>query len=260
MDNVVSWNETLNPLSKQRTAAKETRRLGLGVMGIADMLNQLGLGYDSEQGIQLMEKVMQFIANSAYKASAFLAEEKGSSPLYSWEKYSPCAFFQENLTSETQALVKEKGIRNIGILSIAPTGTISNAVLRSLGVQGTNIIVQNGIAAGQKAQHFMVHVIPRKERDGIKFDLQATDLLKVSQKDYSEHPAGSAAMNFIDEAKKTLEKVFKEIAFVGTGIGVEAGNFVNEIIKNIIEQNKKEVKEARERIYKELEKAEWRAW
>ena len=96
--------------------------------------------------------------------------------------------------------------------------------------------------------------------DGIKFDLQATDLLKVSQKDYSEHPAGSAAMNFIDEAKKTLEKVFKEIAFVGTGIGVEAGNFVNEIIKNIIEQNKKEVKEARERIYKELEKAEWRAW
>jgi len=49
--------------------------------------------------------------------------------------------------------------------------TISNAALRSLGVQGTNIIVQNGIAAGQKAQHFMIHIIPRKEEDGINFAL-----------------------------------------------------------------------------------------
>ena len=51
------------------------------------------------------------------------------------------------------------------------TKTISNAALRSLGVQGTNIVVQNGIAAGQKAQHFMIHIIPRKEDDGINFDL-----------------------------------------------------------------------------------------
>lgn len=49
--------------------------------------------------------------------------------------------------------------------------TISNAVLRGLGVQGTNIIVQNGIAAGQKAQHFMIHIIPRKEEDGLNFEL-----------------------------------------------------------------------------------------
>ncbi|HZX44691.1 MAG TPA: HIT domain-containing protein [Candidatus Nanoarchaeia archaeon] len=54
--------------------------------------------------------------------------------------------------------------------------TISNAALRALGVQGTNIIVQNGIAAGQKAQHFMVHVIPRKENDGIKFELPQKEI------------------------------------------------------------------------------------
>lgn len=51
------------------------------------------------------------------------------------------------------------------------TKTISNSVLRSLGVQGTNIIVQNGIAAGQKAQHFMIHIIPRKEEDGLNFEI-----------------------------------------------------------------------------------------
>ena len=48
LDNVVTWNEDLNALEKQRIAAKETRRLGLGVMGIADMLNQLGVAYDSD--------------------------------------------------------------------------------------------------------------------------------------------------------------------------------------------------------------------
>jgi len=49
--------------------------------------------------------------------------------------------------------------------------TISNACLRGLGVQGTNIIVQNGVAAGQKAQHFMIHIIPRKEKDGLDFEI-----------------------------------------------------------------------------------------
>ncbi len=54
--------------------------------------------------------------------------------------------------------------------------TISNTALRSLGVQGTNIIVQNGIVAGQKAQHFMIHIIPRKEKDGINFELPQREI------------------------------------------------------------------------------------
>ena len=64
LDNVVTWNEDLNALEKQRVAASETRRLGLGVMGIADMLNQIGLGYDSDEGINLIEKCMNFINNA----------------------------------------------------------------------------------------------------------------------------------------------------------------------------------------------------
>src|SRR3989338_5350471 len=49
--------------------------------------------------------------------------------------------------------------------------SISNSMLRSIDAQGTNIIVANGIAAGQRAQHFMVHIIPRKENDGVNFVL-----------------------------------------------------------------------------------------
>ena len=54
-------NEDLNALEKQRIAAKETRRLGLGVMGIADMLNQLGLGYDSDDGIKIIEETIELL-------------------------------------------------------------------------------------------------------------------------------------------------------------------------------------------------------
>ena len=64
LDNVVTWNEDLNALEKQRIAAKETSRLGLGVMGIADMLNQMGLAYDSEEGIALISETMKFITNA----------------------------------------------------------------------------------------------------------------------------------------------------------------------------------------------------
>ncbi len=58
LDNVVTWNEDLNALEKQKVAARETRRLGVGIMGIADMLNQLGLGYDSDEGIAIITKAM----------------------------------------------------------------------------------------------------------------------------------------------------------------------------------------------------------
>lgn len=129
LDSVVTWNEKLNPLEKQRLAAKETRRLGLGTMGTADMLNQMGIAYDSDEGVALMEKVMNEIANASYQASAKLAKEKGASPIYDYEKYAQGPFFKEGLNEETQALIKQNGLRNIAMLAIAPTGSISNIVL-----------------------------------------------------------------------------------------------------------------------------------
>ncbi len=129
LDNVVEWNALLNPLEKQRRAAVETRRLGLGVMGIADMLNQLGMAYDSDEAIAVLERVMETIANAAYQASALLAREKGPSPIYTYEDYARCPFFQEALSDDTRALIRQHGIRNIALLSIAPTGSISNIVL-----------------------------------------------------------------------------------------------------------------------------------
>ena len=145
LDNVVTWNEDLNALEKQRIAAKETRRLGLGVMGIADMLNQLGLGYDSDEGIELIEKTMKFITNAAYQASAVLAGEKGSSPIFNYKNYMECPFIQEALNKETRQLIAENGIRNIAIMSIAPTGSISNIVLSYKSKDKNYIGVSGGV-------------------------------------------------------------------------------------------------------------------
>lgn len=129
LDNVITWNTVLNPLDKQRKASAITRRVGLGIIGVADMFNQLGIGYDSDHGMAILEKVSKWIANAAYEASAEIAEEKGSFPAFDYDKYSQCPFFKEALTPEVQRLVKEKGLRNVALLSIAPTGTVSNIVL-----------------------------------------------------------------------------------------------------------------------------------
>jgi ribonucleoside-diphosphate reductase alpha chain len=129
LDNVVSWNERLNALPKQRQAASETRRLGLGVMGVADMLFQLGLAYDSDEGIEVTSTVMRRITNAAFAASSRLAREKGPSPVFDADDYLRCPFVREALEEETRQLIREHGLRNIAITSIAPTGTISNIVL-----------------------------------------------------------------------------------------------------------------------------------
>jgi len=129
LDNTVSWNESLNALGKQRNAASDTRRVGLGVMGVADMLNQLGLDYDSSESVKLMEDVTKFIANVSYQSSANIASEKGSCPSFNYSSYKQNPFFQEVLDDETKEVIRDKGLRNIAILSIAPTGTLSNVVL-----------------------------------------------------------------------------------------------------------------------------------
>ncbi len=144
LDNVVSWNQVLNPLEKQRDAAGETRRLGVGIMGIADMLYQLKMPYDSPEGVALMDKVMQFINNQAYLASSKLAKEKAPSDIFEYDEYAKGPFFQEALTEDVQEHIRQHGIRNIAITSIAPTGTISN-IIRGVSVGKKNYI---GISGG----------------------------------------------------------------------------------------------------------------
>lgn len=74
------------------------------------------------------------------------------------------------LTKEHYSIMPQLSEEEVGHVFMAAK-SLSNSMLRGIDAQGTNLIVANGIAAGQRAQHFMVHIIPRKENDGVSFVL-----------------------------------------------------------------------------------------
>jgi len=122
MDNV---NDKTNvPLESQKKNLKDKRRIGLGVMGYGSALMMLKTRYGSKDGINLTEKLMSFIANTAYQASAQLAEEKGVFPMFDKVKYMAGNFIK-NLSSETVDMINKYGLRNSHLLSIQPTGNSS---------------------------------------------------------------------------------------------------------------------------------------
>lgn len=122
MDNVI--DETIYPLPEQEEEAKNKRRMGLGVTGVANALEALGIRYGSKEAQDWIRDFMKVMAEHCYVASAYLAEEKGPFPLFDKEKYLQSKFIQK-LDTEVQELISQNGIRNSHLISIAPTGTIS---------------------------------------------------------------------------------------------------------------------------------------
>jgi len=120
LDNVASI--TQYPLKAQQREQHNKRRIGLGISGLADAMAQLGLVYGSSESCTFAEKVMEAIAEEAYCTSAMLAKERGVFPLYNAEKILGAPFVKK-LSSGTQDLIKEHGLRNGVLLTIAPTGT-----------------------------------------------------------------------------------------------------------------------------------------
>lgn len=122
-------------LPGQIKAVKEWREQGLGVMGLADLALTMGLGYGTPEFIKVLDTIMSTMANAAAQASAELAKEKGTFPKYDYDKISASQFFQEAYSEETKDMIKEYGLRNSRLLSIAPTGSISNILGVSGGVE-----------------------------------------------------------------------------------------------------------------------------
>jgi ribonucleoside-diphosphate reductase alpha chain len=112
------------PLAPQKREALSKRRVGLGVTGLADALAFVGLRYDSAAARETAGIWMGAIADVAYRASAELAAEKGSFPLYDREAFL-AAPFVAGLGKEARAAIARHGIRNGCLTSVAPTGTIS---------------------------------------------------------------------------------------------------------------------------------------
>ncbi len=122
MDNVVDASNF--PLPEQAREAQNKRRIGLGVTGLADALLMLGLEYGTDDAAQQTEAWLKAIARASYLASVELAKEKGAFPLFDAEPYLSSGNM-ENMDDDVRDAIREHGIRNALLTSIAPTGTIS---------------------------------------------------------------------------------------------------------------------------------------
>jgi ribonucleoside-diphosphate reductase alpha chain len=122
MDNVVDASRF--PLPQQAEEARNKRRIGLGVTGLADALLMVGLRYGSEEAAAQTEAWMKAIARASYLASVDLAKEKGAFPLFDAKKYLASGNMMQ-MDKDVRDAIAKHGIRNALLTSIAPTGTIS---------------------------------------------------------------------------------------------------------------------------------------
>ncbi|MEZ5608689.1 MAG: adenosylcobalamin-dependent ribonucleoside-diphosphate reductase [Burkholderiaceae bacterium] len=125
LDNVL--DVTFWPLEQQRAESAAKRRIGVGFTGLGNTLTLLKLRYDREDGRQMAAEIGRRMRDAAYRASVELAKEKGAFPRFKAEGYLAAGTFASRLPDDIQAAIRQHGIRNSHLLSIAPTGTVSLA-------------------------------------------------------------------------------------------------------------------------------------
>ncbi|MGN7870567.1 adenosylcobalamin-dependent ribonucleoside-diphosphate reductase [Paracoccus sp. 22332] len=158
MDNVVDASKF--PLPQQADEARNKRRIGLGVTGLADALLMLGLRYGAPDAVEQTRAWMKAIARSAYLASADLAREKGTFPLFDRDAFLASGFMRR-MDADVRDAVARHGIRNALLTSIAPTGTIS--------------LYAGNVSSG--IEPVFAHAYTRKvlQRDGSRTEEEVTD-------------------------------------------------------------------------------------
>jgi ribonucleotide reductase alpha subunit len=135
LNDVLDEGLLLHPLKEQQDSVHDWRQIGLGIMGLADMLIKVGMVYGSDESIELCETIGRVMINSAVQASSELANAKGSFVKYNCHDFMKSDFVKSNLTQQTLDKVRTCGLRNSQLLTAAPTGTISTMLGISGGIE-----------------------------------------------------------------------------------------------------------------------------
>lgn len=135
LDNVIS--KTPYHFEENERNQKKERRVGLGTMGLAELMIKLKIRYGSAESLVFLDKLYGFIAKEAYLASADIAAEKGAFPAFEADKYLQSGFMKvmTEVYPEVGEAVREKGIRNVTIITQAPTGSTGTMVGTSTGIE-----------------------------------------------------------------------------------------------------------------------------
>ena len=122
LDNVIDYNINRHALENQKQNATNDRRVGLGILGLGDMLVRMSIKYDSEDALQTVDQIMKIFRDITYETSVELAQEKGSFPNFDWKGYSKSKFVK-NLPKSIRNKISANGIRNSTLTTVAPTGS-----------------------------------------------------------------------------------------------------------------------------------------
>ena len=132
LDNVIDTTPYF--FERNRETQSSERRVGLGTMGIAELMLYCGVRYGSDESVAFIDKVYKAIATAAYETSVELAEEKGAFPQFDAEKYLESGYMQQ-MPAHIREAVRARGIRNVTLLTQAPTGTTGTMVNTSTGIE-----------------------------------------------------------------------------------------------------------------------------
>lgn len=127
LDETLDYGLELLPLDEQKKCAIDWRAIGLGVFGLADMFVAMGVKYGSKESIELVSRLFDFINAIALDESSNLAHKNGTFAMYDWEKTKESPMIKSLLFNHADVYnkIKEFGLRNGTVLSVAPTGSIS---------------------------------------------------------------------------------------------------------------------------------------
>lgn len=179
LDSVIEMNPF--PLPQIAQTVRNIRRIGLGVGGWADMLVQLGIPYDSEEALELGEKIMKVINNEAHQASQQLAKERGAFPL-----------FKQSIYADGEP------IRNSTVTTIAPTGTIGIMANASGGIEPLFAVAYQHVVKSEKRT--LTFTNPIFERIANERGFASAELM--------EKVAAHGTVRDIDEVPQDVKAVF----------------------------------------------------
>ena len=134
LDDVLDYNADRHALIMQKVSSLRSRRIGLGVTGLADMLAKLRIKYDSEEALEFVDRLMERIKVIAYDESVELAKEKGPFPAFDLEKHMKSEFV-ERLPEALKEKIRRYGLRNVALLTVPPVGSGSVLAGTSSGIE-----------------------------------------------------------------------------------------------------------------------------
>lgn len=135
LNDVLDEGLSLHPLQEQRDTVGDWRQIGLGVLGVGDMLIKLGLKYDTDEAIEFCDKIANIMTTTALRESALVAKELGAYEKFNLDDVVNSMFFKNHASEDVIKLVNEYGLRNSQILTIAPTGSLGTMFGISTGIE-----------------------------------------------------------------------------------------------------------------------------